>query len=124
MSRVLIIDDENDILEIITLSLETVGGFQVTACSNAVDGISAAQESEPDMILLDVMMPDIDGPETLKRLKALPTLQDTPVVFMTARVQPTEKEEYLELGAVAVIEKPFDPMALPGMVAAIYSQNK
>jgi two-component system, OmpR family, response regulator len=113
LTRILCIDDETDILEIAKMSLETVGGFTVKTCSRGMEGIEQADSFKPDMILLDVMMPGLDGPATLKILQAKPALKNVPIIFMTAKVQPSEIANYLSVGAAGVIAKPFDPMTLP-----------
>src|SRR5688572_825845 len=106
--HVLCIDDEDDILTVAKLCLEAVGGFQVTACHSGKEGVEKALEVKPDLILIDVMMPGMDGPATLKLLRTYTELDATPVVFMTARVQPGEIQEYIKLGGAAVVAKPFN----------------
>ena len=112
IERVLCVEDEPDIREVAQLALEAVGGFTVLSCDGGASALAAAPGFGPDLILLDVMMPDMDGPTTLTALRGLAATAATPVVFMTARVQPHEIEGYLELGAIGVIHKPFDPMTL------------
>lgn len=109
---VLIIDDEADIRLIAQLSLEAVGGFQVHLASSAVDGMLLAQEHRPEVILLDMMMPEMDGLSALAEIRRTVGISDIPVVFMTARAQRHEIEHYLQMGALGVIQKPFDPMTL------------
>jgi CheY-like chemotaxis protein len=114
--RILIIDDEDDIREVAALSLETVAGWDVvTACSGA-QGLARAIEYQPDAILLDVMMPGMDGPTTLSHLRENPQTSNIPVLFMTARAQAREVEQFISLGAQGVISKPFDPMTLASEV--------
>jgi CheY-like chemotaxis protein len=113
---VLLADDEPDIREIVDLSLGLDPLFVVRECCSGGDVIKAALEWRPDLILLDVMMPDMDGPATLAELRADRRTATIPVVFMTARTQAHEQERFKSLGAVGVITKPFDPMRLPGMV--------
>ena len=122
LTRILCIDDETDILEIAKMALEAVGGYTVKTCNRSVESIEAAQAFGPDLILLDVMMPGLDGAATLKLLKADAALAHIPVIFMTAKVQPSETAHYLELGAVGVIAKPFDPMALPDEVKRLWQR--
>ena len=112
LQHILCVDDEPDILEVAQLSLEAVGGFQVTCLGSGVEAVAKAASIKPDLILLDVMMPGLDGPSTLQDLKKIPELAHVPIVFMTARVQPAEVKKYLEIGAIAVTAKPFDAMAL------------
>ena len=121
LRHILCIDDEPDILEIARLCLETVGDYQVTTCVGGRDGIAQAIQSPPDLILIDVMMPDMDGPTTFRKIKDIATLEKIPVIFMTARVQKSEIDGYLKIGAAAVIAKPFDPMKLSQDIRAIWS---
>jgi CheY-like chemotaxis protein len=118
MPTVLLIDDEDDIRTVGRLSLEKVGGWEVLEAPSGASGIELAAEGRPDAILLDSMMPDMDGPATLERLKADERTSGIPVLFLTAKLQPADRERYLELGAEGIIPKPFDPMTLPDDVAA------
>jgi two-component system OmpR family response regulator len=124
LRHLLCIDDEEDILQVAKLSLEMVGGFQVSICRGSKDAVGEASRLQPDMILLDVMMPERDGPATLEALRANPATAAIPVVFMTAKVQPAEVTHYLGLGAVGVVSKPFDPMTLPDQIKALWSKNQ
>ena len=119
IASVLMIDDESDIRTIGELSLSSLGGWKVLLAERGRQGIAIAQSERPDVILLDVMMPEMDGPTTLVELKKNPETQHIPVVFLTAKVQKAEVERYLALGAAGVIEKPFDPMALPRQLAEL-----
>ena len=123
LKSIVCIDDEHDILEVAKMSLEAVGGFDVSAHDNGQAGVEKAIETNPDLILVDVMMPGLDGPATLELIKKTPELKNTPVIFMTARVQPSEVEEYKNLGAVGVISKPFDPMELPNDILRIWGEQ-
>jgi CheY-like chemotaxis protein len=114
------VEDEPDIRAVARLALELVGGFTVKVCSSGEEALHEAEAFAPEIILLDVMMPGMDGPTTLKSLRALPTLATVPVAFMTAKVQPTEIAHYKALGARDVIPKPFDPMTLASQVRAIW----
>jgi CheY-like chemotaxis protein len=120
LQRILYVEDEPDIQAVARIALETVGGFTVQICSCGEDALQAAVEFAPDLLLLDVMMPGMDGPTTLKELRNLPQLENTPAVFMTAKVQPQEVEQFKSYGALDVIAKPFDPMALSGQIAAVW----
>ena len=117
-TRILYVDDEADIREVAVLALELEPAFEVRACSSGEEAVAAAPAWKPALILLDVMMPFMDGPATLARLRELPELASTPVVFITARTQAAEGERLLTLGAAGVIPKPFDPMSLAGSVRA------
>lgn len=117
--RVLCIEDEIDIQNVAKLALEKLGGFEVKICSSGSQAIKEAEDFTPDIILLDVMMPGMDGPATLKALRSIKALAQTPVAFMTAKVQPSEIQYLKSLGAKEVIAKPFDPMTLPDRVREI-----
>jgi diguanylate cyclase (GGDEF)-like protein len=122
LKRILMIEDEPDIQAIAQLALEALGGFQVRICGTGREGIQAAGAFDPDLILLDVMMPGMDGPSTLRALRTLPQTIVTPVIFMTAKVQPQEIAEYRAMGVLDVIAKPFDPMTLAENILAIWER--
>jgi CheY-like chemotaxis protein len=124
LKRVLFVEDEVDIQIVARLALEAVGGFQVSICSSGQEALANAPNFGPDLILLDVMMPGMDGPSTLKALRELPLTASTPVIFMTAKVQPYEVAEYKRLGALDVIAKPFDPMRLSATINAIWARSR
>lgn len=123
LQRILCVEDEPDIQAVARMALELVGGFEVRVCSSGDEALRDLQVWQPDMVLLDVMMPGMDGPSTLKALRALPGLAGLPVAFMTAKVQPGEVAQYKALGALDVIAKPFDPMTLPGQVRTIWERR-
>ena len=110
--RILIVDDEDDIREIVGLSLGLDPEFEMTACCSGAEALEEVRRRAPDLILLDVMMPGMDGPATLKALRAAHDDQLCPVVFCTARTQKRDRQSYLDFGACGVIAKPFDPMTL------------
>lgn len=112
LHRILYVEDEDDIRAVAELALVNVAGFELCTCASGEEALAVAETFAPDLLLLDVMMPDMDGPATLRALREIPALADTPAIFMTAKVQPDEVNRYLELGAVDVIAKPFDPMSL------------
>lgn len=119
IQRILYVEDEADIQAVAKLALEMVGGFTVEVCSSGEEAMRDSEAFAPDLILLDVMMPGMDGPATLKALREIPSLADVPMVFMTAKVQPSEVAYFKSLGALDVIAKPFDPMTLADQVRAI-----
>jgi two-component system, OmpR family, response regulator len=121
LTRILMVEDDADIQVVAQLALEVLGGFTVCMCSSGRAALEAAAAFHPDLILLDVMMPDMDGPSTLAALRALPYTAATPVIFMTAKVQPQELTVYKALGVPDVIAKPFDPMTLAATITAIWS---
>lgn len=118
--RVLYIEDDPDIREVATVALELMGGLELCVCSSGAAALADGPAFAPDLILLDVMMPGMDGPTTLARLRESPVLAETPVVFMTAKVQPLEVEALRAMGALDVIAKPFDPMQLASRLTDIF----
>lgn len=122
LKTLLVIDDDRDIREIAKTSLELVGGFTVIVAESGQRGVAAAQEVKPDAIILDLMMPDMDGQETLAQLKRSSQTTDIPVIMLTAKVQ-ARKEELVSKGAAGVLVKPFDPMRLPSQVCEILKWN-
>lgn len=119
VSKVLLVDDEPHIRRIGELSLKGVGKWKVVLASSGHDALEAAAREMPDVILLDVMMPGMDGTETLVHLRASAVTSSIPVIFMTAKVQKHEVDRYREGGAAGVIPKPFDPMSLPAQILEI-----
>ncbi|MFZ5814377.1 MAG: response regulator [Bacillota bacterium] len=117
--RILLIEDDPDIQKMVQLSLKYQGGHQVSVASGGREGLQKAGAEKPDLILLDVMMPEMDGYETCKRLKADPVTQHIPVVFLSARAQQSEIQKGKELGAIGYLVKPFDPMNLSSQLEAI-----
>ena len=117
MRRILIIDDEDDIREVAALSLESVAGWSVsTACSGA-EGIRTAHAEQPDAILMDVMMPSMDGPTTFREMQRFPEIATIPVVLLTAKVQGVDQRRFAGLGVAGVLFKPFDPLTLAEQMA-------
>lgn len=123
LTRVLYVEDEPDIQMVARLALEAMGGYTVEICASGYQALQRLPVFQPQLILLDVMMPGMDGPTTLLKLRELPDFVDTPVVFMTAKVQAGEVSEYQKLGAIGVIPKPFDPMTLASQVQAIWERS-
>jgi CheY-like chemotaxis protein len=111
--RILHVDDEPDIREVVQLSLGLDPDFSVRSCASGKDALATAADWSPNLVLLDVMMPDMDGPTTLMRLRERRATVEIPIVFMTARAETSDIEHYMSLGAAGVIAKPFDPMTLP-----------
>lgn len=117
--RILLIEDDPDIQRMVQLSLKYQGGHQVSVASGGREGLEKAGTEQPDLILLDVMMPEVDGYETCKRLKASPTTHSIPVIFLSARAQQAEIQKGKELGAIGYLVKPFDPMSLSSQLEAL-----
>lgn len=121
--KILYVEDEPDIQTIAKMSLEVIGGFDVCLCSSGFEALEKALTYRPDLILLDVMMPGMDGPETLAQLRLIPELAEIPAVFMTAKVNANEVNRYYSFGAKAVIAKPFEPLKLPIQIREVLEQN-
>jgi two-component system OmpR family response regulator len=124
LKNILCIDDEQDILDIAKFALETLGNYTMEMCHSGKDALCRASMLNPDMILLDVMMPGMDGVAVYKALRQVPGLESVPIVFMTARVQPSEVIDYLDMGVEGIIPKPFDPVALPDAVASLWESRQ
>lgn len=123
LSRITYVEDEPDIRAVAELALKTIGGFEVDVCTSGQEAITKTPDFSPDLILLDVMMPVLDGIETYRQLREKTSLKDKPVIFMTAKVQPHEVQGYKDLGAIDVIPKPFDPMTLSEEIQTIWQQH-
>jgi CheY-like chemotaxis protein len=117
--KVLIIDDEDDIREVAALSLESVAGWEVITASSGAHGLTRAAAEQPDAILLDVMMPGMDGPTTVGELRKNPATAAIPVLLLTAKVQATDQRRFADLGVKAVLFKPFDPLELSNQIASV-----
>jgi len=124
LKRVMCVEDDPDIRMILEFSLGSVGGLEVRCCAGGREALAAAPEFKPDLVLLDVMMPDLSGPETLVALRQQPGMQGVPVVFMTAKAMPDEVEQLLQYGATGLIVKPFDPMTLPGDIVPYWQHGR
>ena len=117
--RILIIDDEDDIREVAAMSLETVAGWEVIVANSGPQGLARAASYRPEAILLDVMMPGMDGPTTFRQLRSNPDTASIPVLFLTAKVQATDRRLFANLGVEAVLVKPFDPLTLSSQIAGV-----
>lgn len=121
--KILFVEDEADIRAVVEFALEDEG-FNLIQCCNGQEALDKAPNVNPDLLLLDVMMPGIDGPTTLARLREIPEYEHIPVIFMTAKVQPQEVQQLIELGALGVIPKPFDPLTLADEIHSILKRNR
>jgi CheY-like chemotaxis protein len=117
--RVLIIDDEEDIRQVAALSLETVANWDVIIASSGAHGILRAQQEKPEAILLDVMMPGMDGPTTFRELQKIPETAGIPVILLTAKVQAADQKKFADIGVRAVLFKPFDPLMLAQQISDV-----
>ena len=123
LCRILYVEDEPDIRMVAQMALEAVGGFNVIACASGAQALAAAPQAQADLLLLDVMMPGMDGLSTLAALRKLPATAHTPAIFMTAKVQASEVAAYKAMGALEVIPKPFDPMTLSEQIRRIWEAH-
>jgi CheY-like chemotaxis protein len=124
LRKILYVEDDDDIRTIATMALELVGKFEVRACKSGEEALAALEDFAADLILLDVMMPGMDGPTTLARLREQPRGARIPAIFMTAKVQPNEVDSLKGLGAIDVVTKPFDPMTLADTLRALWKSSR
>jgi CheY-like chemotaxis protein len=122
--KVLLVDDEADIRLIAALSLSEVGDMEVAQADSGSEGIQRAREDRPDVILLDMMMPGLDGPATFQALRSDPATSDIPVVFLTAKAMSSEVDRWKSLGALGILIKPFDPMILPRLLRELLDEGR
>lgn len=119
ISRLMLVDDDQNIRRITELVLTRVGKWEATLAASGKEALEMIESVKPDVVLLDVMMPEMDGPTVFAKIKERESLRHTPVIFMTAKVQNDEVDGYLALGAAGVITKPFDPKSLPDQIRSI-----
>jgi len=124
LQSIMLVEDEPDIQQVARLSLETFGAFTVHICNSGKEALEMAPTVMPDLIMLDVMMPGMNGLTTLKLLRENPKLSNIPVIFMTAKAQSNEMRHYIESGAIGAISKPFDPMKLVSELNEIWNTQK
>lgn len=125
LNKVLYVEDDASIRLVTKLALEDVGGLTLKVCDSGREALACAEAFEPDLLLLDVMMPELDGPTTLRELRHLAATCDTPAVFMTAKVQPHEVDELMRLeGTIDIIPKPFDPMTLADQLREAWNRHQ
>ncbi len=117
--KILVVDDDPATLLVASMALETVGGFQVIQADSGLDAVRCAQMVHPDAILMDFVMSDLDGPQVLQMLRACSATANIPIIFHTAKTEPSEIKRLMDLGAKGVIRKPFDPMALSKEISHI-----
>ena len=124
LRKILHVDDNSDILVVTQLALERLGGYKVSTCTSGLEMLDSIVREQPDLILLDVMMPGMDGLEALAELRKLPTGGDIPVIFVTANIQPEDVIEYRRHGAIGVITKPFNPMTLARTIGSLWNEHR
>ncbi len=122
LRRLTYVEDEPDIRSITEFALRELGGYELDVCASGPEALERTPGFNPDLIILDVMMPGMDGIETYKRLRAIPKFAQTPIVFMTAKAMKHETDRYRALGAADVIPKPFDPITLPDRIREIWER--
>jgi two-component system OmpR family response regulator len=124
LQRITYVEDEPHIREIVQLALEELGGFTLHVCESGPEALDTAPIFHPDLVLLDVMMPGMNGIQTFRSLKDMPEMSGTPIIFVTAKAQKHEIQQYKSLGAVDVIAKPFNPITLPADIQAIWARTQ
>jgi len=120
LQRILIADDEPDILEISRIALETVGGFEVSVCSSGKTLLERLPEFGPDLVIVDVLMPDMTGPEVFEEIRRRPEYDEVPVIYLTGVIQEEELADLRETGVADIILKPFDPMTLADRINGVW----
>jgi len=123
LSRILLVEDDPDVQVVASLALSEIGGLVVEVCGSALEALTAAPVFQPDLILMDVMMPGMDGIAALEALRKDPRVAETPVVFMTARAQSHEVARYRALGSLGVITKPFEPESLAETLRGLWESR-
>tara|TARA_B100000678_G_scaffold64418_1_gene52523 strand:- start:7686 stop:8096 length:411 start_codon:yes stop_codon:yes gene_type:complete len=121
LNKVLYLEDDPHISEVAMIAMRDIGGLNVIHCETGADAISQIESFQPDLLLFDVMLPDMDGPQTLDKIRNLSGFEMTPVIFMTAKAQVQEQKRYVDLGALTVIVKPFDALMLADQLRSVWS---
>ena len=122
LNSVLIVEDEEDIIEILKIAIEFNSNILLSYATNGEDGLRIAKQNMPDLILLDVLMPGMDGLQMIDELKSDPKIGSIPVIFLTSRVQRSELLDYKKRGAIGVIEKPFAPLEITSRIHSIWEE--
>jgi len=123
LERVMVIEDDPDISDILDLSLSSIGGFTVTVCNRAKDALQKISTVDPQLVILDVMLPEMSGSEALVEIRALPGGNERTIVMLTAKISPTVASQLIHSGADEVMSKPFDPMKLPGLLLDVWNKK-
>ncbi|WP_299811881.1 response regulator [uncultured Roseibium sp.] len=124
LTRILYVEDDESIAQVVMMTLEDLGGFNAKHCDSGPKALETVIEFAPQLILMDVMMPKMSGPETFEHLRKMPEAKDIPVVFMTAKAQTHEQEAYMKLGATGIIVKPFDPLTLSEEITGLWDRSR
>lgn len=124
LNRVMCIEDDPDIRLILDFSLGRLGGYSVCLCASGQEALDKVDNFRPQLVLLDVMMPEMSGPQTLIKLRELACMQGIPIVFLTAKAMQDEVEELLSCAATGIIVKPFDPVALPDNIRIYWDHGR
>lgn len=124
LHKIMYIEDERDIITIVQLALVDLGGFTLECCTSGKEALRIAPEFNPDLFLIDVMLPEMDGPTILKNLRQIPKFSNTPIIFITAKTQSHEIKEFYKLGVIDVITKPFDPLKLSDIIRSAWQKNQ
>lgn len=123
LTNIILVEDEADIQAVAKVALEAIGNFSVKMCSSGQEALELLQEQTPDLMLLDVMMPGMDGPTTYLEIRKIEGFENIPIIFMTAKVMESDREHYKSLGAAGIIAKPFDPMTLSDQIKTIWNEH-
>lgn len=123
LKKILYVEDDEDIAQIAVMTLEEFGEFEVQHSISGVDALLELPKFLPQLVLMDMMMPEMDGLETFKRMKEIAAIKNIPVIFMTAKMQAKEQQSYLDAGAIGVIAKPFDPEKLCDIINQMWQKN-
>jgi len=124
LNKILYVDDQLDIRLIAEYALTKIGSYDLLMCDSGEEALEKIEAYNPDLILLDVMMPEIDGPETLSRIRKLQRFKTTPAIFITAKIFPSEVADLLSWGAISVISKPFDPVTISANIQSAWDSSQ
>ncbi len=122
--HILYVEDDADIRKITEITLTMLGKYQVTSCKSGEQALEKAKTIQAQMVILDVMMPGMDGPEVFRQLRTMKNYRTVPIAFITAKVQPNEVDSYMQMGAIGVIPKPYEPADLPQHLLALWNKSQ
>lgn len=123
LKRIMYVDDDPDLQQIVRLGLEIGGGYNIKTCDSGEQALAEIEDFAPDLIILDVVMPDMNGPQTLEALRKVPAAIDIPAIFLTSKISPSQLSLYKKLGAIGVIKKPLNPMKLTGQLKEVWHKH-